>query len=363
MSKIVNRILENRVLTHVLYWLAIVLGYAVPGMILLQSVEPLVNKLCYLPAQLIATYWLIYYQVPNYILTRKYFRFFLSFILSAYIVTVIARIFKVYVYETILGADLAKDSLINILTEVQPLLGQYFTWVYLVALITLLVKLIKDHFKEKEQIETLLKEKAQAEISFLKAQIHPHFLFNTLNNLYTLTLRKSDLAPNIVRKLSDMLSYMFYQCKAHSVPIVQEIQLLQTYIDLEMIRYGERLELKFEHELENELAEIAPLVLLSMVENAFKHGASGDINKPVIHIQLKEADNQLFFRVFNSKPPKGQEDDTQFKKGIGVSNIKRQLELIYPNHYSLAINEQERTYEVQLNIQLLQHKNLQTTFG
>ena len=114
-----------------------------------QSYEPLVNKLCYLPAQILATYLLIYYQIPKFIFTGKYFRFLISMVGSVYITTVIARIFKIYVYETVLGADLAKDPLVDILTQIAPLLAQYFIWVYLIPIITLSIKFIKDHFEEK----------------------------------------------------------------------------------------------------------------------------------------------------------------------------------------------------------------------
>lgn len=352
MFQMVNRIMENRVLTHVLYWLGIVLVYVIPATIITQSPEPLVNKLCYLPSQILATYGLIYYQIPRLVYQKKYGQFMVSLIVSIYVTTVIARIFKVYVYETVLGADLPKDPFVDILTQMTPLLGQYFLWVYLPAILTLILKSIKDHFRERERMETLLKEKAQAELNFLKAQIHPHFLFNTLNNLYTLTLRKSDLAPQTVRKLSDILRYMFYQCKAPAVPVREEVQLLQNYIDLELLRYGDRLDFVFETKIANPEARIAPLVLLSMVENAFKHGASGAIGRPQVHIHLEEKNGALSFRVFNSKPPVQKTDETDHKRGIGVSNIKRQLELLYAGHYHLEINETPSTYTVQLQIDL-----------
>lgn len=335
------------------------LGWSLPAMYISESTEPLINKLCYLPAQLLATYLLIYYQIPRFIFTRKYVHFLGSFVVIAYVATVIARIFKIYVYETVLGADLPKDSLWDILIQIRPLLGQYFLWVYFVPIITLIIKFIKDHFEEKRQMEVLLKEKATAELRFLKAQIHPHFLFNTLNNLYTLTLRKSDLAPNIVRKLSDIMAYLFYQCKEPIVQISKEIDLIQSYIDLELLRYGDRLDLVFDHKIENSNAEIAPLILLSIVENAFKHGASGDMEKPQVHIYLKEENSQLQFRVFNTKASLAQTDNTDYKKGIGVSNVKRQLELIYPNHYKLETIRKERSYEVRLSIDLYPLETLQ----
>ena len=350
---ILDKMQQNRVLTHVLAWLALVIGWVIYGALMGNPVdELLINKLCYLPPQLIATYLLIYYQIPKLLYKRKYFRFSVSFLLSIYFNLVLARILKIYVYETTLGHDLPKDGLYPILTELPALLGQYLIWVYLIPVMAVMAKYIKDHMLEKQKMEQLSKEKAITELNFLKAQIHPHFLFNTLNNLYTLTLHKSETAPPLILKLSNIIDYMFDKCKGNRVLLTDEIVLLQNYIDLELLRYGERLELIFEHEVQGKDLEVAPLILLSIVENAFKHGASGDIGQPKIHIYLKADRTKLYFRVFNSKAPVNQTDTTSFKKGIGVNNIKRQLELIYPKQYDLTTNEQALSYEVTLEVQL-----------
>lgn len=351
LTTLIDKILERRVLTHVLYWIGVVMIWAIPRSFE-GGYEPLVNKLCYLPPQLFVTYLLLYHQIPMLLFQRKYLKFMGAILISIYLATVIARILKVYVYETVLDANLPKDSLYDIFTEPQPLLGQYLLWIIITPLVTLLIKFLKDHFQTKQRMDQLKKEKTTAELNFLKAQIHPHFLFNTLNNLYTLTLSKSDRAPDIVKKLSDILAYMFYQGDKKMVQISEEIQLLQNYIDLEMLRYGNRLELIFEKDIDHPDVKISPLVLLSMVENAFKHGASGDIGTPKIHIYLKVMKERLSFQVFNTKPQTPQKDEHKYKKGIGVSNIKRQLELLYPNKYQLTIDEKANTYEVSLNIDL-----------
>lgn len=351
-TKWIDQILQNRVLTHVLYWLAIVVLWSAPPAYGSNDYEPLINKLCYLPSQLIATYALIYYQIPRFLYKGKYLRFLGSFVLVAYATTVLARITKIYIYEPALGADLPQDALLDILTQFTPLLGQYFFFVYLIPVITLSIKFVKAHVEEQRKLEQLQKEKVNAEIGYLKAQLHPHFLFNTLNNLYVLTLRKSKEAPAVVRKLSDMLAYMFREGHTQSVPVRQEIELLRNYIDLELLRYGDRLDLVFEHSIDDPAAEITPLALLSIVENAFKHGASGDIGRPQIHIRLEVKEQSLRFRVFNTKPRRTQADETRYKKGIGVRNIKRQLALIYPGRHELKIRDEADTYEVRLWIAL-----------
>lgn len=350
---IFNKILQNRVLTHVLYWTASVLLWAIIGTFgNPNKLEPLINKLCYLPAQLIATYFLMYYQIPKLAFKKRYGAFLLSFILSAYVTSVIARFFKVYVYEPVTDFEGEQDPIIDILTNIPPLLYQYLLWVYLFSFFTVVIKLIKDHFIQKKQMESLKKDKVKAELGFLKAQLHPHFLFNTLNNLYTLTLYKSDEAPDIVLKLAKILDYTLHQDKNEGIAINKEVELIQNYIDLELLRYGDRLDFIFNKNIADQTVKTAPLVLLSIVENAFKHGASGDHGRPKIHIDLKVDNDQLLFEVFNTKPKVAQADKTNFKKGIGVNNVKRQLVLIYPKQHEYRVVETADTYKVVLAIDL-----------
>lgn len=355
-EQLINKILENRILTHVLYWIASILLWAVVGNFGRSiSIEPLVNKLCYLPAQLVVYYFLIYYQLPKLVFKKKYVAFFLSLVASSYVGAVIARFMIIYVYETIMDSGLDKDPIIDILTQIPPLMYQYLIWVYLFPFFTMLVKLTKDHFEQKQQMERLKKDKANAELGFLKAQLHPHFLFNTLNNLYTLTLYKSDEAPDIVLKLAQILDYTLHQDKNKGIVIQKEVELIQNYIDLELLRYGDRLDFVFNKNIQHQDATIVPLVLLSIVENAFKHGASGDHGRPKIHIDLKVAEDHLAFEVFNTKPKAIQADKTNFKKGIGMNNVKRQLDLTYPNQHEFKIEETQDTYKVNLSIDLQQN--------
>ncbi|MEM8969443.1 MAG: sensor histidine kinase [Bacteroidota bacterium] len=210
--------------------------------------------------------------------------------------------------------------------------------------------MIKDRGIEKQKIEMLKQEKANAELNFLKAQIHPHFLFNTLNNLYALTLEKSDEAPEVVAKLAEMLDYMLYRCQDEKVPISQEIALLKNYIDLEKLRYGDRLTLDFTHSVDNPQTPIAPLILISIVENAFKHGVSSVVGPAVVSISLEVLNGRLNFNVINSKPTVTEEDSMDCRKGIGVQNAQRQLDLLYPNQYEWHTEEHAETYKVHLSL-------------
>ena len=360
-DELIARILENRLLTHILYWTGAVLLWATilsffdPNE---SKLNPILNACSYLPSHLIAYYSLVYYLLPKFAYRKKYFSFFLLLLFSAYATSAIARIMMVYVFEPLLGFIEVKESIIEILTDIPHLLGGYLVWVYLFPIFTLVVKLMKDHFERKQKMESLKKDKANAELGFLKAQLHPHFLFNTLNNLYTLTLYKSDQAPDIVLKLGKILDYTMHQDKSTEIPIHKEIELIDDYIDLELLRYGDRLDFSFQQEIDNKEATIVPLVLLSIVENAFKHGASGDHGRPKIYIDLKVKNDLLDFQVFNSRPLLAQADKTNFKKGIGMNNIKRQLVLIYPERHQFKVKETDDSYQVNVIIESVSYTHL-----
>lgn len=348
-----NDIAKNRVLVHVLAWTAFVVGWIVYAALWGNPIyELVVNKFCYLVPQLLATYFLLYYQLPKLVYRKKYGWFLLSLGLAAYFTSALARLIKIYVYEPAMGSNLPKDSLYDIFTQLLPLVGQYLLWVYIPPIMAVILKLLKDHFVEKQQFEQLRHEKTIAELNFLQAQLHPHFLFNTLNNLYTLTIYKSEKAPALILKLSEMVDYMFKECKEDQVSVAKEVQLLQNYIDLELLRYGDRLTLTFNHQIDDPSTTIAPLILLSIVENAFKHGASGDLGQPRIEIELSVQKGRLHYRVFNTKVAVAQSDFTDFKKGIGVDNIKRQLALRYPGTHNLVTQEEPTSYELLLDIHL-----------
>ena len=203
--------------------------------------------------------------------------------------------------------------------------------------------------KEKEAAE-FRSEKLGAEIKFLKSQTNPHFLFNALNNIYTLTLLKSDKAPDHLLKLSDMLRYMLYECKADRVPLQKEIDYLQHFIDLQLLKDSRGLNVSFDFkEVEPDL-EIAPMLLIPFVENAFKHSKIEDLKKGWIKVKLHTSGKTLYFEALNSKPQDETPKDEQ--GGIGLDNVRRQLELLYPDQHELQIEDTKAQYSVSLRINL-----------
>ena len=348
-----DRIFQRRWLLHALFWAYIL--FSAPFFSEFNSQErweSLIYRGVGLPLKMIATYLFVYYQIPKLLQKKKYFQFLLSMVVTICLFSFIYRINNIYIAETLAGATNPKEPIGQILSEYKFTIYAYIWRVYYTALLFLLLKMVKDWALNRQKIETLQKEKAQAELNFLKAQLHPHFLFNTLNNIYALALKKSDQAPEVVAKLSEILDYMLYQCNEDRVLLSNEIKLLTDYMELERIRYGDRLFLSFDHKLENEQAQIAPLVLLSIVENAFKHGVSETLKDPKVEISLSEKKGILNFHVVNSKSQRPLEEKKEYKKGIGTQNIKRQLELAYPDKHSWKIQEEVDSYTVQLEIEL-----------
>jgi len=350
---LIDYILHRRALSHLIFFggffgIVVMLAALNSG----EIIPHLINYSVMLPAQILATYALVYWLAPKELLLKKrYLEFGLLFCLSAYLFSAMARIGVVHVAEPFTRTDFEQETILEILTDPFYLFSIYFPSVYQVPFIFLLIKNVKDRFDERHQLEVLQKEKATTELKFLKAQIHPHFLFNTLNSLYALTLEQSPKAADVVLKLSEMLDHILYQSGEKEVPISQELKLIQHYIDLESLRYEDKLNINFQQEIDDSSTKIAPLILLSIIENAFKHGVSGAISEAEVKINLQLASKKLRFEVFNTKPSLAHQNPIE-KEGIGAENIKRQLALIYPKSHQITIEDREESYLLILEINL-----------
>ena len=341
---------HNRIRNHILFWIFNISIYMFFEILYGSNLgASFTEKMFYLPSQVMTSYFAAYILAPL-LAKKKYLRFIILAIVGTYLLCVLTRFVIIYGLETFINSSQPKDSIKDILTNLGAIFGQYILFIYITPLFFIVLKYAKDAFVTKRKIERLHAEKTTTELNFLKSQVHPHFLFNTLNNIYVLALKKDNRTSDTVRKLADMMDYMVASSKSNLVSIQQEVDLIQNYIDLERLRYGDRLELNFEYDNTILDASIAPLMLMSFVENAFKHGVSGDLANPKVDITLKSIGNELLFRIYNTKNEQKQRDEMKFKMGIGVSNVKRQLDLIYRNDYDLKINEELKSYEVILKL-------------
>ena len=224
----------------------------------------------------------------------------------------------------------------------------------------LTIKYYKDWYKKERESELLQRENKLAELQLLKAQIHPHFLFNTLNNIYSFTLTGSPRAADLIDKLSGMIDYITKEGEKSFVPLDKEIQLIRDYLGLEKVRYGNRLDMQVSITGNCENKVIAPLLLIPFVENCFKHGASLVRGQQWLELKIEVNDDKLVFFLANSKPFGN--IATNGKKGIGLSNVQKRLDLIYPGDYSLGIESTDDSYMVQMTIRLHQSPVLDTSF-
>lgn len=211
------------------------------------------------------------------------------------------------------------------------------------------VKSIRQQLELKEKQKNLIKEKLETELKMLRSQVNPHFLFNTLNNIYGLSIKKSDKAPEAVMKLSELLHFTLYRVGAATIALEEELQIIKDYISLEKLRYDERLEVKWEQYIDNSQQAITPLILLPLIENAFKHGAGNSRFQSFIHTKINLRNGILYFNISNSFE-KNEQKEVQ-KEQIGLHNTRRQLELTY-KQYELDIHQQDQVFSVALTINL-----------
>lgn len=216
--------------------------------------------------------------------------------------------------------------------------------------------IITEWMRSQQRQKELKREKLESELKFLKTQLNPHFLFNTLNSLYALTLKKSDLAPEIVLKLSEAMRYMLYECNVDQVSLSKEIQYIENYLELEKLRHSDQVDIKFNLEGDIDDQKIAPLLFLPFIENSFKHGIATQLGRKFVHIDMKIDDDDIQFEINNNKGTKANQNTlpqtNKISGGIGLGNIQKRLRLLYPDHHRLEIKDTNDHYSVKLKLNL-----------
>jgi len=216
--------------------------------------------------------------------------------------------------------------------------------------IALGIKLLKHWYLKQKETQQVAASKAKAELQLLKAKVHPHFLFNTLNNIYSFTLNSSPKATEMVDKLSGLLQYIIHECNQAQVSLKREISMIQDYMSLEKIRYGEEMDMTIDIRGDYSDKMIAPLLLIPFVENSFKHGASKMLSKPSVNLNIILENQILHFMLSNSKPE--EYINPERNGGIGLGNVQKRLQLLYPGKHELIMTAEPEHFTVLLEIEL-----------
>lgn len=303
----------------------------------------IIYNLCHWIFQILGANFIYYILILHFFDRKKYLRFSIYLIISLYIISVINRIFIVYIAEPFFTNE-SKDSLINIFTDLKYLLFHYTFPIISGAFIFISIMFIIRYKDEKENNIRLEKEKAELELKSLKSQLNPHFLFNTLNNIYSLSLSNSDKTSTSISQLSDILDYILYKGQKKWVSVSDELTVVDHYIALESLRYSDQ-RLKIIKDIQgNSSHPIPPLLYLTLVENAFKHGAGKSAEQTEIKIKFEANEKSSVFTIENTfnNPLECN------KKGIGLQNIKKQLEHHYQDHFTFTISKENNIFNAKI---------------
>jgi len=219
--------------------------------------------------------------------------------------------------------------------------------IFVILLLSSSIRLTREWYKNEKQTHIMAKEKLTSELSFLKSQVNPHFLFNTLNGIYSLANKKSDKTAGAIVKLSELMRHMLYESEKEFISLEKEIEYLKNYIDLQKLRLSKEAKINFNIHGDTNNKKIEPMLLIPFIENAFKHGV--DANGADIIIELSISENNLHFRVNNRISESKEKDDN---KGIGLSNIIKQLNHLYPGNHTLNIEEKNGYFLIELILNL-----------
>lgn len=339
-------LLKKRWLYHPLFWL---LYYGLTVVLYLSLHEKLrfssyVMTFLMVCVQAAFCYLYLYVLIPRLLFTRKYYYYATALLAILALCPLIVLLLE---QAYALGIEHRPSDKIRIFTVGNWIVG-IIQFIYVLGL-TSGLKFVKDTLLNQQLQKEREKHYLETELKFLRSQIQPHFFFNTLNNIYSLTLKKSDLAPEIILKLSDLMSYMLYESTAPLVPLAKEIDYLRNYLDVEQLRFGQRLTISFTIEGQTTAVDIPPMILILFLENSFKHGVKNNISSIHLSIALTVAAGYLHFRVEN---PVTEEERPADNKGIGLKNVRRRLDLLYGNNYTLDIREEDKIFIVSLKIPL-----------
>ncbi len=335
---------------HILFWTmawvfqGLIYGFMYPGLESLYFMISFTEALLYLPMHMVLGYAIAYFVLPRYILKGKYWLGFFSVLFLIIFTAMLSPVILMYAivpFREMLGFESHLRS--PLYAFMGGLRGALTVSGFFVA-----IKLVKHWYLKKIENERLEKEKLRAELELLKGQLNPHFMFNTLNSIYSMALRNSPQTAEAIHKLSDLMRYMITECNTPAISLEKEIRVIQTYIELEKSRLGDRLDhtLSIQGRLDDR--QIAPLLLLPFVENSFKHGAYLMEDQAWVSLNIDLKDDLFTFKLINGKNSQAKPPSS----GIGLANVRKRLSLLYPESHDLRITEDKETFVVTLTLML-----------
>ncbi len=332
-----------RVWRHIVFWVVHIIIFSFLFKAPNQSIgNTLMLSTLWVPAFILYSYPIMYWMLPSYLLKEKYLQFsilLLVWAVAGYFLNYFFRLHVLFPFIELLHHKIGSRS---------PWAVSSYLSMNVMAGFCCMIVLFKYWIKKQQEWMQAEKEKVTAELQLLKAQVHPHFLFNTLNNIYSVSLETSPKTSQLILKLSSLLNYILYECKTEHVLLEKEIKVMKDYIDLEKERYANKLEISLNIEGDIKDKYIAPLLLLPFLENAFKHGTSEQLEKPWLSMNLTVNQNTLRCKIANSK----NENITINENGIGIGNVKKRLLLLYPQLHKLEINNEGDFFVVSLILQV-----------
>lgn len=319
----------------------------------------LLDSLIFMFDHVFLAYSLMYFVVPVYLLRNKYLATSI-WVLALFLMTgALSSLAAMYVIGP---AQHALATFLRLSMEgAEPVRYHFFAGLLAglrggitIAGLAVAIKLMKYWYIKEQRNLQLQKENMESRLQLLKAQVHPHFLFNTLNNIYSYTQNTSVVASQLVLGLSDMLRYMLYEGDQPLVPLSKELKMVEEYISIEKIRYGNRLELQIDLPENDGDLRIAPLLLLPFVENCFKHGTSKFLEHPWLSLQITIDDAVMAMKLVNGKLSaqtlRTDRKPGDRKEGIGIANVRKRLELIYPGRHQLAVTNDADVFIINLKL-------------
>jgi sensor histidine kinase YesM len=303
----------------------------------------LFGEAVWLPVWMLYSYTFIYWLLPKFLLKERYLAFGLTISLWVIVGWALNALFRAYVFIPLQEAMGFQQINTN------PFQTGTFLELLTTAGFAGIITLFKHWMKKQQEWMQAQKEKVTIELQMLKAQVHPHFLFNTLNNIYSFSLENSPKTPSLVLKLSSLLSYILYDCKAEQVLLEKELEVMKAYIDLEKERYANNIEISLSMEGDIKGKYIAPLLLLPFLENAFKHGTSEQLERPWLSMDIAVKGQMLKCKIANSK----NEFVPVSPNGIGIENVRKRLRFLYPDKHEVKLTNEEDFFVVSLLIELV----------